>query len=304
MKAIIQNEYGDESKLKVIEVEKPIIDANQVLIKIYSSNIASGDMRINTLDVPSFFKLIMKIIFGFKGPRNKIRGITAAGQIIEVGAKVKSYNIGDKVNFISSMKAGCLAEYIAMPEKAVMAKFDDSLSYEEAAPIAFGAMSALRFINKKTIKQNSNVLIYGASGSVGTYSVCLAKHFGAKVTAVCSGRNKDVVQSIGADKVIDYEKDDILDSKVKYDLIFDAVMKFPKKKAKALLKKDGKYLSIIMPTSEEKSKIELLNNLLLQKKITTVIDKVFSFNDYKAAHKLVYSKHKTGNVIININEKN
>lgn len=302
MRAIVQEKYGDIDTLILKNVEMPVINNKQMLIKIHATNIASGDMRINKFEMPYALKPLARLLFGFNGPRNKIRGISASGEIVQVGSEVKNFKIGDKVNFINSMKAGCLAEYIALSEKSMVSVFDDSIKYEEAAPIAFGAMAAYHFINEDTIKPGMDVLIYGASGSVGTYAISLAKYFGANVTAVCKSKNSEVVKNIGADKVIDYTEENVLNLGKKYDLIFDSVMKFPKKEAIKILKENGKYMSTRSLTTEKKEKIEYLNKLLKEKKITTVIDKVFDFEDYKEAHKLVYSKHKVGNVVIKIND--
>ena len=186
MKAIVQKEYGGVDKLTIEEVEKPVISKNDVLVEVRTANIASGDMRINTLDLPKLFIPIIKLIFGFKGPRSQIRGITGSGIISEIGNNVEEYKVGEKIYFINSRKAGCLAEYVVLNKKSIIANIPDNISFNEAAPLAFGAMSALYFINETTIQKDDQVLIYGASGSVGSYAVQLAKFYGAIVTAVCS----------------------------------------------------------------------------------------------------------------------
>ncbi len=300
MKAVVQYKYGGTEKLHLEEVSKPIIKDNEMLIEVYVANIASGDMRINTLDVPFILKPLLRIIFGIKGPRKSVRGVTGSGKVIETGSKVTRFKIGDRVNYINSMGAGCIAEFLCLKEKAVMAKIDDSVSYLDAAPIAFGAMTAYHFINENTIKKGNSVLIYGASGSVGSYALQLAKLYGATVTTVTSKKNHEKMESLGADHVIDYMTSDFTSGSKRYDVIFDSVLKISKKKCKSVLKENGKYLSVKSLTKEMSSRIEILNQLLSLNKIKTLIDKVYKIKDFKEAHDHVYGKHKVGNVLIEI----
>jgi NADPH:quinone reductase-like Zn-dependent oxidoreductase len=300
MKAIIQKKYGGPEMLGVAEVERPKHDDKSVVIEVCVANIASGDMRVNTLDVPFGLKTIMRLVMGWNGPRKHIRGITGSGIVVETGKEVSKYSNGDRVYFINSMKAGAMAEYISLPEKSIMAKIPNNISFEEAAPVAFGAMSALHFINEKNIKRNDKVLILGASGSVGTYAVQLAKYYGGEVTAVCSQKNHSIVQEIGADHMIDYTQIDISKLTKKYNVVFDAVGFYKKKNLKNLLLHKGKYLSIKLPTSEKVEKLNELNKIIEQGKLKTVIDKVYTMNQFKEAHEHVYSKHKVGNVVITI----
>ena len=303
MKAVVQNKYGGVETLHLEEVEKPSIKDNEILIEVYAANIASGDMRINTLDVPLLLKPIVRLIFGITRPRNKVRGITGSGKVIKLGKKVSKYKIGDRVNYINSMGAGCLAEFIALKETTVMAKIDDNVSYIDAAPIPFGAMSAYHFINEGTINKGDNVLIYGASGSVGSYALQLAKHYGATVAAVTSKKNHEVMKSIGADLVIDYKTEDYTKRPEKYDVVFDAVLKTSKKQSMKVLKENGTFLSIKSLTKEMSSRIETLNELLSNKNVNTLLDKVYNLDEYKEAHTNVYSKHKVGNVVIEIKKQ-
>jgi len=300
MKAIIQKEYGGVDKLTLEEVEKPLISKNQILVEVHTANISSGDMRVNTLDIPLPLIPIFKIIFGFKGPRNQIRGITGSGVVSEIGNNVKEYKVGEKIYFINSLKAGCLAEYVVLNNKSIIAKIPDNISFNESAPLAFGAMSALHFVNKSTIQKDDQVLIYGASGSVGSYALQLAKFYGAIVTAVCSEKNHKIMKQIGADYVIDYHKTDFTKGNKKYDYVFDAVMKTKKKDVKKVLSPNGKYKTTKSPTSEKIEKLKTINQIIEKGKLTTVIDKVYEFQHYKEAHEHVYLKHKTGNVLIEI----
>jgi len=302
MKAIIQNKYGGSEMLELVEVDRPTITDKEILVELRVTNIASGDMRINTLDIPSILKPIMRLVFGWNGPRKKIRGITASGIVNAVGASVKEYKKGDRVYFINSMGAGCLTEFIVLTEKTVMTKIPDTVSFEQAAPIAFGAMSAYHFMNPQNIKKGDSVLIYGASGSVGTYAIQLAKYYGAVVTAVCSKKNHEVVLKLGADHVIDYKTSDFTNQNKKYDVILDAVGLLKKKSVKETLKSDGTFLSLKSITKEKKERLEILNAIMEDGKLHSEIDHSYSFDEFKEAHDHVYTKHKVGNVVIKITE--
>ena len=298
MKAIIQHKYGGLDQLELVEINKPVITEDQLLIKIKAVNIASGDMRVNTLDVPRILKPIMKMVFGWKGPRNKVRGITASGIIKEKGINVHKYNLKDEVYFINSLGAGCLADYIVLNKKAIMARKPKNISFIDVSPIAFGAMTAVHFINQTTVNKDTKVLIYGASGSVGTYGLQLAKYYGGTVTAVSSSKNHEVLKSIGADEVIDYKSTNIETLDDKYDIVFDAVGKFTKKKAKNILSEQGKFLSVKLPTKESVDRLEALNTIIEEGKLKTVIDTVYQVDEFKEAHIKTYSGHKVGNVVI------
>ena len=300
MKAIVQHKYGGVNTLQLLDIQKPTIKANEVLIEVYAANVASGDMRINTIDVPWILKPILRLVFGISGPRKKVRGVTGSGVIEKIGSNVTKYKVGDRVNYINSMGAGCMAEFLVLKESSVMSTFSDEVTFEDAAPIAFGAMSAYHFINEEAISKGNQVLVYGASGSVGSYAVQLAKHYGATVTAVSSKKNHEVMKAIGSDFVIDYKSEDFTQGTIKYDVIFDAVSKTTKKQCKNVLKENGVYMSVRSMTKEKSSRVELLNDMLHKKQIKTVLDKVFELDEYKKAHELVYGKHKVGNVVIKI----
>jgi NADPH:quinone reductase-like Zn-dependent oxidoreductase len=299
MRAIIQHKYGGVDQLELTTIDKPYVKDKDVMIEIKAVNIASGDMRVNTLSVPGVIKPIMRLIFGWSGPRQKVRGISASGVIIEVGKKVSQYKKGDKVYFINSMKAGCLADYVVLKEKAVMAKIPENFSFINAAPIAFGAMSAYHFMNEKTIKDKKRVLIYGASGSVGSYALQLAKYYGAKVTVAASKKNHQTLLELGADYTIDYKTTDISTLKEKFDVIFDAVGKIKKRNVKHILADQGLYLTVNLPTKEDRKRLLKLNAIIKEGKLSTLIDSVYNIDMYKEAHLKTYSGHKVGNVIIN-----
>lgn len=302
MKAIVQDRYGDASKLLMTDVEMPRISENDILIEVYAVNVSSGDMRINTLDVPLLLKPLLRLLFGWNGPKYKVRGISAAGKIAKLGANVTDYDVGDRVYFINSTKAGCLAEYVKLPKTAIMAKIPDSMTYVQAAPLTFGAMSAYHFMNEKTMLPGNDVLIYGASGAVGTYAIQLAKYYGCNITAVCSEKNHKIVRELGAMRVVDYHTTDYTKMGYHYHMVFDAVIKTSKLKARKVLTKCGTFVSMMRPTTERIEKLHAINKMVSEGKLLSVIDKVYAFEDYRAAHEHVYSKHKVGNVVITVKE--
>lgn len=300
MKAIVQHKYGGPEVLEMLEVDKPSISDNDILIEVHYANIASGDMRVNTLGVTGILKFIMRLLFGWNKPRRKVRGISGSGKIVESGSRVSNFKVGDRVYFINSMKAGVLAEYLKLPSNGKVVTIPDNVSYEDAAPMAFGALTAMHFMNEKNVTEDDEILIYGASGSVGSYAVQLAKFYGGTVTAVCSEKNRDVMKSIGADNVIDYKTTDIKELLVSYDVIFDSVMKLNKSEVSHLLNANGKYLSTKSPTTEKVELLLKLNRIMSDGKIKSVIEKIYDFDEFREAHEHVYTGHKVGNVLVKI----
>lgn len=303
MKAVIQTKYGGTEAMHLVERPVPTIHADEILVQIYATNVASGDWRTNTLSVPTLAKPIMRLFFGCTGPRQEIRGITAAGKVVKIGAKVTSYKPDDRVYFINTLKAGCLAEYIALKESTVMAKIPKSMSYVEAAPLAFGTLTASYFINKDTVKPNTQALIYGASGAVGSYAIQLAKYYGAEVTAVSSAKNHKALLGLGADSVIDYTKQDFREESKKYDVIVDAVGKIDKQSCNNVLSSSGKYFTVTSFTTEDAKRFEDVNKMIEEEKLTTLIDKVYPLSEFREAHDHTYSGHKCGNVVIQISSE-
>ena len=318
MKAIVYQEYGPPEVLKLKEVTKPVPKENEIQIKIYATSVSSGDCRIRKAN-----PFAVRFFFGLLKPKREILGGVLAGEVVELGKYVSQFKKGDKIFGSTGVNFGAYAEYICLPETAVLAIKPDNISYEEAAAVPFGGLTSLYFLNKANLQNGHKVLIYGASGAVGTAAIQLSKNFGADVTGVCSTSNLMMIKSLGADKVIDYTTADLTKLEETYDVIFDTVGKVSFSTIKRLLKKDGKIilaasglLEIIqglwtsMTSSQEVisgiiveklENINLLKGLIEQGKLKAVIDKGYPLEQISAAHSYVEKGHKKGNVVITIN---
>jgi len=308
MKAIICTRYGPPEVLQFAEVEKPSPKDHEVLIKIRATTVHIGDTKVRRLApglgpvVDFIFKPLMRIILGFKGPRKKILGMELAGDVEAVGSNVTLFKVGDPVFASTAFGFGTYAQYCCMPEDGVIAIKPATMTYEEAAPVSNGGLTALVHLKKAGIQKGQKVLIYGASGSVGTYAVQIARHYGAEVTGVCSTGNVEMVRSIGADKVIDYTKEDFTNSGDAYDVIFDAVGKIASSKRKKSLTASGVYLSALSLSGSMVMKVEdllFLKELREAGELRSVIDRCYPFDQIVEAHRYVDTGHKKGNVVIN-----
>ena len=316
MKAIVCTKYGPPEVLQLKEVEKPIPNDNEVLIKIHASAVTVSDCIVRSGKVNILLWIPMRIFVGFRRPRRSILGLELAGEIEEIGKDIKRFKKGDQVFAFTGRKFGTYAEYtcmcedgLFMPGDGLVAIKPSNASYEEAASVPSRGTLALYYLKKGNIQSGQKVRIYGASGGVGTFAVQLAKYFGAEVTGVCSTANLELVKSLGADTVIDYTKQDFTNRGELYDFIFDAVGKRKSSKLKLLCKNalapNGKYMTVDDGTP--KIHIECLNlvkELIETGKIKPVIDRCYPLEQIAEAHRYVEKGHKKGNVVITLEHNN
>ena len=326
MKAIVFKKYGPPDVLQLKQVEKPVPRDNEVLVKVYAATATAGDCEIRRFDMPVLFWLPIRLYMGLIKPRIQILGQELAGVVESVGKNVEEFSKGDQVFAPADARFGAYAEYKCVPSTSALALKPANMTYEEAAAVPVGGLNALHFLRKGNIQRGQKVLIYGSTGSIGTFSVQLARYFGAEVTAVCSTTNLDLVKSLGADKVIDYTKEDFSKNGENYDVIFETVGKSSFSRGIKSLKKNGFYLLanpglsqtvrglwtsmtsskkvIIALASYRTEDLVFLKELIEEEKIKSVIDRRYPLEQTAEAHRYVEKGHKKGNVVITLEHNN
>ena len=322
MKAYVCRSYGGPEVLELKDVPTPAQKDDEVLIKVYATTVTAGDWRVRTLNVPKGFALLARLALGLTRPRQPILGTELAGIVEATGKSVTRFRPGDAVFAFPGGKMGCHAQYCVVAENRPVVHKPEKLTFEEAASLSFGGSTALHFLRKADIKAGDKVLIIGASGGVGTALVQLAKHFGAEVTGVTSTTNIELASSLGADRVIDYTKEDFTSGTATYDIIADAVGATTFAKCKGVLKDKGRLLAItggmpdmlsalwapitsgkrviVGPAEERPEDVQQLASLATSGSLRPVIDRYYDFAQMREAHAYVETGRKRGSVVVKV----
>jgi NADPH:quinone reductase-like Zn-dependent oxidoreductase len=307
MRAAICTRYGPPDVLQVREVPAPVPSSHEVLIKVHAAAVTASDCYIRS-GVPTArfaFRAMIRIVVGFRRPRRAIIGMVMAGEIAAVGKRVKRFAVGDRVYGSTVLRMGCYAEYVCMPEGGVVSLAPSNLTLDEAAAIPYGALIALFYLTKANIQRGQRVLVYGASGAVGTAAVQLAKHFGAEVIAVCSSANVDLVKSLGADMVLDYTKDHDAPAGARDAIMFDAVGGRKTSRLKVACREaiasDAQYFTVDKDTPWfRRESLVTLTQLVEAGVLRPVVDRVYDLSEIAESHRYAELGHKRGNVLVKI----
>jgi NADPH:quinone reductase-like Zn-dependent oxidoreductase len=302
MRAVVCTRYGPPEVLQLRDLPKPIPRTNEVCIKIFATAVTASDCIVRASNLSFPYKLAMRIIVGVTRPRNPILGLVLAGEVESVGRDVTRFKPGVQVCAFTAFRFGAYAEYECLPDDAIIALKPSNLTYEEAAAVPYGGMLALYFLKKANVRSRQSVLVYGASGAIGTSAVQLAKAFGAEVTGVCSTANLDLVKSLGADKVIDYTREDFTKNDARYDLIFNAVGKRKARlECEGSLAPGGRHITVDDGTPRMRVEdLLFLTELVEAGRLRPVIDRRYPLEQIVDAHRYVDKGHKKGNVVIGV----
>lgn len=294
MKAIVYEKYGTADVLNLTEIDKPIPKNDEILIKIISTSVSAADWRLRKAN-----PFLVRIFNGlFKPKRVKVLGFEISGIVEKTGKNVSGFKKGDAVFAYCGLKFGGYAEYLCLKETDIIEQKPENMSFEEAATTPLGSLTALYFLKKVNVSNGQKILIYGASGSVGTFAIQLAKYFGAKVTSVCSQKNIDLVKSLGTDYSIDYTTTDITSLKEKFDVIFDAVGKISKSDFRKILSHNGRFVSVKSQSRPTQNDLHFIKMLIESENLISIIDKTYKLKDIREAHRYVEQFRKRGNVAV------
>lgn len=323
MKAAVCRHYGPPNVVTIEEWPKPVPGPHDVLIRVHASTVSSADWRIRSQSMPYGFGVAGRLAFGITAPRKRILGSELAGDIVEIGAAVRNFAVGEAVVAFSGARLGAHAEYRCARADAVVVRKPPTLSYETAAALAFGGTTALDFFRRGALRTGDRVLINGASGTVGSAMVQLAVQAGAEVTAVCSGANAEAMQQLGAAHVVDYTRVDFAGEGKRYDMIADAVGNAPYSRARHVLTSHGRLLLVLAtlpemlrapwqnttsrqcivagPVAERVDDLRVLVDMAVDGRFTPLIDSRFTFDEIVAAHARVETRRKCGSVVVTHN---
>lgn len=322
MKAVACRAYGSPDVLQIIEAPKPVPAADEILIRVHGTTVTSGDWRIRSQEMPPGFGLIARLIFGLTGPRQPILGSEVAGEVEAVGERVTAFRPGDRVLAFDGAKMGCHAEFKSIKASGCVVPLPAGIDFNTAAALPFGGTTALHFLEKTAVREGDRVLVIGAAGCVGSAIVQIANHRGAKVTGVCGSSNVDRVRSLGASKVIDYSKQDVMGLGSQFDVVFETVGSLNLSQTLTLVRDGGRaamiacglsdmVLAMFMgksrgikavagPAAERSEDLQELLDMTLAETFRPMIDTVYPLEQIREAHLRVQTRRKRGNVIVTI----